>query len=398
LERSALLTQREACGTGAEEGSEQGKIVIAATDNPEPNVLREAVDAFVCDVLSSNRHPSAWELLEEIEVSLDWKARWMVKDVLLHRSNDSSMLRSSREYLDSLLSDSELDKALAGTESPRKEVVSGIDSLIRQGSAYRTSKAFQEMIDFMGRFRDYAPYNNMLVRIQNPSCSFYATEKDWSAKFERLLNEDARPMLILAPMHPVMLVYELDQTHGKELPKEVTAFATFEGEWDSDGLSKTIDNAGRRDLIRVDVKRLSSTNAGFATIARGDNNFKMRIALHDDLNSQSRYGVLCHELAHIYLGHLGTDKDHWWPSRTNLDHKTVEIEAEAVAFLVTSRAGLTGSSASYVCRHMSGGNLPASVSLDLIAKVAGRIEEMGKRVLEPRRPSRKQKPQMELGL
>jgi hypothetical protein len=363
--------------------------VITPADNLASNVLREAVDAIVCDVLRSNRHPSAWELLEEIEAKLEWRSRWMIKDVLVHRSKDSSLLRSSRQYLDSLLSDGELDKALAGAESPRKEVVSGIDSLIRQGSAYRTSKAFQEMIDFMGRFRDYAPYNNMLVRIQNPSCSFYATEKDWSKKFERLLNEDARPMLILAPMHPVMLVYELDQTHGKELPKELTAFATFEGEWNSDGLSKTIENAGRRDRIRVDVKKLSSTNAGFATIARGDNNFKMRIALHDDLDSQSRYGVLCHELAHIYLGHLGTDKDHWWPSRTNLDHKTVEIEAEAVAFLVTSRAGLTGSSASYVCRHMSGGNLPASVSLDLIAKVAGRIEEMGKRVLEPRRPSRK---------
>jgi hypothetical protein len=27
------------------------------------------------------------------------------------------------------------------------------------------------------------------------------------------------------------------------------------------------------------------------------------------------YGTLCHELAHIYLGHSGTDRDHWWPSR-----------------------------------------------------------------------------------
>jgi hypothetical protein len=25
--------------------------------------------------------------------------------------------------------------------------------------------------------------------------------------------------------------------------------------------------------------------------------------------------VLCHELAHIYLGHLGANADGWWPAR-----------------------------------------------------------------------------------
>jgi hypothetical protein len=85
------------------------------------------------------------------------------------------------------------------------------------------------MVGFMGSFRDYAPFNNMLVRIQNPSCSFYATETDWSRRFERHIKEDARPMLILAPMHPVMLVYDLDQTHGKDLPAELSRFARFEG-------------------------------------------------------------------------------------------------------------------------------------------------------------------------
>lgn len=137
-----------------------------------------------------------------------------------------------------------------------------------------------------------------------------------------------------------------------------------------------IDNASKRDRIRIDVKRLSSTNAGFATIARGDREFKMRIALHEELKEPSRFGVACHELAHIYLGHLGSDKDHWWPSRTNLNHQTVEIEAEAVAFLVTSRLRLQGASARYVSRYLKDERIPPSVSLDLIAKVAGRIEQM----------------------
>lgn len=356
--------------------------------NPAAPVSAQQIEAAIHDILFSNQHPSAWELVEQIEAAFGWRSRWMIKDAAKALTKDGSLPRSCRQYLDSLLEDDELDQALAGAESPRKEVQSGIDSLVRQSVAYRNSGAFQEMIGFMGRFKDYAPYNNMLVRIQNPSCSFYATEKDWFRRFERRLKEDARPMLILAPMHPVLLVYELDQTQGPDLPEELSKFATFAGDWKNEYLEKTIENASKRDRIRIDVKRLSSTNAGFATIARGDRESKMRIAIHEELDAPSRYGVVCHELAHIYLGHLGTDKDFWWPSRTNLSHKTVEIEAEAVAFLVTSRLGLQGASASYVSRYLTEGAIPESVSLDLIAKVAGRIEEMARRTLEVRRPRR----------
>ena len=110
----------------------------------------------------------------------------------------------------------------------------------------------------------------------------------------------------------------------------------------------------------------------------------MRIAIHAELDQPSGYGTLCHELAHIYLGHLGSDKDHWWPSRTDLDSRAVEIEAEAAAFIVTVRRGLAGSSAAYVSRYLSGRPLPSSVSLDQVAKVASRIEQMGDRMLRPR--------------
>jgi hypothetical protein len=111
------------------------------------------------------------------------------------------------------------------------------------------------MIEFMARFRDYAPYNNMLVRLQNPSCGFYATAKDWQGRFRRKIKEDARPMLILAPGHPVMLVYDLDQTQGDTLPKELLEFSHFEGEWEEQWLSRLIGNAsGHR--IRVDFKPL----------------------------------------------------------------------------------------------------------------------------------------------
>jgi antirestriction protein ArdC len=147
------------------------------------------------------------------------------------------------------------------------------------------------------------------------------------------------------------------------------------------------------------VKRARvSTNAGFATLARGTNKWKMRIVVHRELDEKSRYGVLCHELAHIYLGHLGSDKDHWWASRSGLNGRAIEIEAETVAFIVTTRLGLWGSSAAYVSRYLGKEKeLPDSVSLDLIAKVAGRIEEMSQRTFPARRPWKTAKPEAKPG-
>jgi hypothetical protein len=242
------------------------------------------------------------------------------------------------------------------------------------------------MVDFMGRFRDYAPYNNMLAKVQNPSCGFYATKKDWYKRFSRKLKEDARPMLILAPMHPVLLVYDVDQTEGKELPEELRKFAHFAGDdWNPSWLSNLVKNAAGHK-IRVQFKTLSTTHGGFATLARGHDDWKMRIVVHDLLDEPSRCGVLCHELAHILLGHLGTDWDHWWPARSNLGRAAVEVEAEAVAWIVTTRLGLQGTSAAYVSYHLKDEQTPKSISPDMIAKTAAHIEHMARESIPPRRP------------
>jgi hypothetical protein len=204
----------------------------------------------------------------------------------------STSKKAWRGYLGSLTESGDLDAALRGADAPRKEIASSIDSLLRHSKVYQNSEQFREMVGFMARFRDYAPYNNMLVRLQNPTCGFYATERDWYDRFSRNLKEDARPMLILAPMHPVMLVYALDETEGKDLPEELKSFATYQGEWRPNWLLRTVQNAAVRDRIRVDFKILSSTNAGFATLAHGTGEWKMRIAIHAQLDEPSRYGTV----------------------------------------------------------------------------------------------------------
>jgi hypothetical protein len=368
-----------------EEGNQLGLF-----DSDEIPFLRE-VQQLIVRLLSKREQPSAWELMSAVENELGWKTRWTLRSAINDLRLDRSLRNAWRGYLSSLIESGDLDAALKGSDAPKKEIASSIDTLLSHSKIYQCSDRFREMVVFMARFRDYAPYNNLLVRIQNPSCSFYATASDWNSRFGRSLKEDARPMLILAHMHPVMLVYSLDETEGRDLPEELKKFARFEGEWNPDWLHRTIQNAATHDRIRVDFKTLSSTNAGFATLDRATGDWKMRIAIHSALDAASQFGVLCHELAHIYLGHLGTDRDHWWPSRTDLDYPAVEIEAEATAFIVTTRFGLAGSSATYVSRYLGRGPLPTSVSLDQIAKVSGRIEQMADRTLGPRKESRRNK-------
>src|ERR1700722_4675998 len=194
----------------------------------EPTEL-ERVTNVVLALLRPSRQPSAWELVAAVETNADIRARWLLPTALKNLASDNSLVQARRACCLGVIASDDLTAALCGREAPRNDITSTIDSLLRQSAVYRSSADLQEMLDFVARFREYAPFNNMLVRTRKPTCSYYATEKDWLVRFGRQLIDDARPLLILAPMHPVMLVYDVDQTKGKSLPKQITKFAKCEG-------------------------------------------------------------------------------------------------------------------------------------------------------------------------
>lgn len=349
--------------------------------------LRTALADFITGLLTSGlTQPAAGEFLALVEKRFGWRARHELL-AAVHKLHENPTLPGyQRAYVKTALSDDEINTALRGEARWTHEDHATLDELFRRSAAYRNSGAFREMMQFTARFREYAPFNNLLVRLQNPSCGFFATESDWRKKFRRLIKLDARPMLILAPRHPVMLVYDLDSTQPDPdssetvpLPEQLETFASVEGEWNPDALPKLVANA-ERDRIKVEFKPLSSTNAGCATTRVEGPDWKMRVIIHDVLDERSRFATLCHELAHIYLGHLGADGEGWWPSRINLNHATIEIEAEAAAYIISVRLGLRPSSAQYVSAYLKTGEVPASVSAEMIVKIAGKLEEMSRTV------------------
>jgi len=128
--------------------------------------------------------------------------------------------------------------------------VTDLDELFNQSRLLRTSQQFYELLNFITKFRQYSIFNNKLVFTQNPNVTYYATAKHWRKQFKRAVKEDARPMVILAPMHPVLFVYDLEDTVGP-LPKYWDKPFATKGDFNSGILTRTIQNCKSHDWIEV---------------------------------------------------------------------------------------------------------------------------------------------------
>jgi hypothetical protein len=102
------------------------------------------------------------------------------------------------------------------------------------------------------------------------------------------------------------------------------------------------------------------------------------------LGEKERFVTITHELGHIFLGHLGLcnsqrgkEQEGGSPDRHLLGKNEKEVEAEAVAYLVASRAGIVPASARYLSTYAQSVDM-AKINIDLIIRSAARIERMCK--------------------
>jgi hypothetical protein len=322
-------------------------------------------------------------LVRAIQEELGWPARIVLASILDELRGNRELPDAGRKYLRYTLSGGEVTQALVEGAAQDQEHQSSLDQLFGRSRRFRRSTKFAAAVDFLAKFRDYSPFNNMLAYLQNPLATYIATARHWHKAFGRSVKEDARGIVLLAPRTPVLLVYDIADTEGPPLPDKLRVFTETAGPFNPAILDRAIKNA-ERDRIRVERKPMGQLRGGFATTRVHDSAWKMRVGLREELDAASAYSVLCHELAHIYLGHVGADRDSWWPCRTNLTEAVTEIEAESVAYIVCRRAGLETRSAEYLSSYVEDNSDIDAISLDLVSRVAGRLEEMGRRLMPPR--------------
>ena len=283
-----------------------------------------------------------------------------------------------------------------------------LDELFVQARQYKSSKSYAELIQFVSRFRFYSAYNAMLIHIQMPGAIFVAPAHRWFNEYGRIIRPGSRPLVILQPMGPVMFVFDVADTEAgekpKPLPKEVVKPFEIRHGFLYNELEQTIENA-KRDGIRITKQKQGSQSAGSIQKSKNINqsvsfrigkdrngdpiykNIPVRyeLIINDNLSREAQYTTLIHELGHLYCGHLGTINNKWWPDRRGLSRITEEFEAESISYLICRRMGINTPADEYLSGYHENNQEIPNISLELVMKVVGLIEQMGKHQLSLRK-------------
>jgi hypothetical protein len=217
-----------------------------------------------------------------------------------------------------------------------------IDSSLQRLSealAAGRSETLTEYLRAMARFHAYSWFNTLLIFMQRPSATRVAGYQTWK-KVGRWVRRGEKGIMILAPMlkkddegetncfgfKPVR-VYDISQTDGRKMPE----FDSVHGD------------PGHFYAELVKLAWDQQIEVEYADDLQGADGVSMggTVKILESLRPADRFSVLAHELAHELMHKKECDKD----------LKTKELEAEAVAFVVSSVIGLSSRSrsADYIC-------------------------------------------------
>ena len=249
-----------------------------------------------------------------------------------------------------------------------------LDRLIGEARLYRTGKDYAELLDFVSRLRLFAPFNATLLHLQKPGLLYAASQSDWWNRFGRELLVGARPLLIMKPFGPVALVYDVADTVGPDLPVDVDPFGAV------GAVDETVLRGFRERLERseIAVTRIDTGAGSAGSIRRSRERERGRffVILNRNHEPAAEFTTLAHELAHLFLGHLGEDRRFKIKSRIGLSLAQRELEAESVAYLVGKRNGVESRSHPYLAGYVDTVDATEQLSLDRIMVATGKIESL----------------------
>lgn len=252
-----------------------------------------------------------------------------------------------------------------------------LGQLLTNSRLYTKTKDYMELLDFVIRLRNFAPFNAMLLQVQKPGLRFAASAEDWRDRFGRKPKEGARPLLILWPFCPVALVYDVQDTEGRDLPQDVLACFFAQGPIDQDRIGGFMGLMNRKciDCRMVDA---GDGRAGSIRViqraAKAKEPTLYRMLLNRNHPAPVQFTTIAHELGHLCLGHLGLDKALGIPERASIDHAQMELEAESVAYLVCARNKVTSKSETYLSKYVTEKTAIDNIDVYQVMRAAGQVE------------------------
>ena len=261
------------------------------------------------------------------------------------------------------------------------------------------SARYRRYLAVMSRFHSYSANNCLLIAMQRPDATLVAGYRAWQDKFGRQVRKGERGMRILSPVVVMVkgegddvgealdgsagdgprrrlagfrlaTVFDVSQTEGRELPAL--------------GVDELTGGVARYEAAMRVVSEVSRYPVSFEDIPSGAKGFFSRSVIQKGMSQAQTLKTAIHELAHSVMHDSGSEGEGpALPGRA-----TREVQAESVAFIVSSWLGLdTGDySFGYVAGWSEGKDLSElRASLDEIRGAAhGIIGSMEQKMAENR--------------
>ena len=259
-----------------------------------------------------------------------------------------------------------------------KESRSALANLLTDSKLYTQSKDYKELLDFVVRLRNFAPFNAMLLQIQKPGLSYAASASDWRKRFGRWPKEGARPLLILRPFGPVDLVYDVMDTEGNPLPEDVKSFSAH-GVIDLIKLNDFQQKLKKRNIVWKKFDAGDNRAGSIRIIQRAsaeEEDTHYQIQINDNHEPPVQFATLTHELGHLLMGHLGADKNFRVPCRSGLSLAQEELEAESVSYLVCARNGVASKAETYLSNYVEQNTTLDDIDIYRVLCAVGEIEKL----------------------
>ena len=258
--------------------------------------------------------------------------------------------------------------------------MAGLSRHLKEGiKEFLDSDKYKDYLTKMSHLNNYSNRNLRLILAQNPEARQVASFKQWKENFGRYVKKGEKALRIFKPMtkikkdennQPILdkngkpetvtffglvPVFDVSQTEGKEMPKaaEVKEQLT---DLDYANLYRALMAIAKENDVSVRFEEMENNKHGYYSVP--ENQIVLR---SNEMNKAQIIKTFLHEMAHAELHHADN------PQKENLTRSTAELQAESVAYVVSSYYGIDTSEYSF--NYLSGWSADKETLADLEAQL-----------------------------
>jgi hypothetical protein len=260
-----------------------------------------------------------------------------------------------------------IDTSQATTQKEKVKIIT--DKLEKGIKELMSSEKYMEYLSKMSKLHNYSFRNTVLILMQHPDATMVASLTTWNKEFHRSVNKGEKGITILAPCKykkyvdkfvyddsgdirkdndgvPITkrelvesltfkptYVFDAGQTHGEPIPQ----IAVSELTGNVENYDKIVEAIKSVSPVDISFENYNSSAKGFYS------NAEKRIVIKEGMEELQTLKTLIHEVAHSILH----DNEIMKSTGEQKDTQTKEVEAESIAYTVSSYLGLDTSDYSF---------------------------------------------------